>query len=163
MNKRKFSLIGWKFCRQICLPLMNTLEMFLIDIFIDFLLISFKCDYVQAVLQLSVSYKKCKQVMYKYHISHIMKQFKKIFVTVGTTEFNDLIKIISGKEVYEILKNQLKCEELTLQIGRGEEVSFNHFNGIKVNIYRLKESISDDINGADLVCSSIYKWQLKMI
>jgi beta-1,4-N-acetylglucosaminyltransferase len=85
-----------------------------------------------------------------------MKKFKKIFVTVGTTEFNSLVKKISSKEIYELLKNHLGCEELTIQIGRGEKINFDHFHGIKVEIFELKESISDDIMDADLVRTILY-------
>lgn len=81
-----------------------------------------------------------------------MREFKRIFVTVGTTEFNDLIRIISTDEIYNILRDHLKCEELTLQIGRGDEVKFDHFSGIKVNIFRLKDGgIAQEIEDADLV------------
>lgn len=77
--------------------------------------------------------------------------FKKIFVTVGTTEFNDLITKVSEPKVFRILKESLGCEQLTLQIGRGESISFDHFHGIKVGIFDLKDSIADDIDEADLV------------
>lgn len=78
-------------------------------------------------------------------------KFNKIFVTVGTTEFNNLITKISDPEVYQILKNHLGCEELKLQIGRGEKIKFDNFDGIKVEIFDLKDSIADDIEEADLV------------
>lgn len=74
---------------------------------------------------------------------------KNIFVTVGTTEFNELIERLAEPEVLEIL-NSLGCQKLTLQIGRGKEVEFNS-EGIKVDSFTLKESIADDIERADLV------------
>lgn len=78
-------------------------------------------------------------------------KFNKIFVTVGTTEFNNLITKISDPEVYQILKNHLGCKELKLQIGRGEKIKFDIFDGIKVEIFDLKDSIADYIEEADLV------------
>lgn len=81
-------------------------------------------------------------------------KFGKIFVTVGTTEFNNLIAKVSETEVYEILKNHLGCDELTLQIGNGNEVSFDKFTGVKVTVFGLKDSITDDIESADLVIKS---------
>lgn len=78
-------------------------------------------------------------------------KFKKIFVTVGTTEFNNLIKKLQSDEVYEILKNHLKCEKLKIQIGKGEKIKFDNFKEIEVEIFDLKESIASDIEEADLV------------
>lgn len=78
---------------------------------------------------------------------------KNIFVTVGTTEFNELIARLAEPETLEILKNNLGCQKLSLQIGRGKEVEFN-FKGIQVDSFTLKESIADDIERADLVIFS---------
>lgn len=69
-------------------------------------------------------------------------KFRKIFITVGTTEFNSLITRVSEPELYEIFKNHLGCEELTLQIGNGENISFDMFHGIKVEVFGLKDSIA---------------------
>lgn len=78
-------------------------------------------------------------------------EFKKIFVTVGTTEFNQLIAKLSELEVYEILKKHFKCEKLSLQIGSGMEIQFDNYEDIDVDIFRLKNSIANDIESADLV------------
>ena len=78
-------------------------------------------------------------------------KFKRIFVTVGTTEFDNLIAKLSEPEVYDVIKNQLGCEELNLQIGKGKTIDFDDFRGIKVNIFSLKDSIACDIDAADLV------------
>lgn len=82
-----------------------------------------------------------------------MKKFQRIFVTVGTTEFNSLIKKLQTDEVYEILKNLLGCTNLILQIGHGEKINFNNFKDIDVDIFDLKETIASDISNADLVIS----------
>lgn len=78
-------------------------------------------------------------------------KFPKIFISVGTTEFNNLIKKTSDPEIYKILKEHLGCEDLKIQIGRGEKIDFSHFNGIKVEVFDLKDSIAGDIDAADLV------------
>lgn len=85
---------------------------------------------------------------------NINMKFNKIFVTVGTTEFNNLIKKLQTDEVYEILKNHLICEEIKIQIGRGEKFDFGNFKEIKVEIFDLKDSIAKDIEEADLVSRS---------
>ena len=77
-------------------------------------------------------------------------KFKKIFVTVGTTEFNELIAKLTETATYEVFKN-IGCEQLTVQIGRGEKKDFSHFDGIKVDVFDLKKSIAEDIEAADLV------------
>lgn len=80
-------------------------------------------------------------------------KFKKIFVTVGTTEFSDLIAKLAEPETYRVLKNDLGCEELTVQTGRGETIDFSHFEGIKVEAFGMKNSIAEEIEAADLVSS----------
>lgn len=80
-------------------------------------------------------------------------KFKKIFITVGTTEFNQLIQRVSEKEIHEILKDQLGCEKLSLQIGNGKKIEFSNLDGIDVDVFTLKSSITDDIEAADLVSS----------
>jgi beta-1,4-N-acetylglucosaminyltransferase len=77
-------------------------------------------------------------------------KFRNIFVTVGTTEFNNLIKKISEPEVSKILKDVLGCRKLTIQIGRGEEIDFE-VDGISVEVFDLKPSIQNEIENADLV------------
>lgn len=78
-------------------------------------------------------------------------KFNRIFVTVGTTEFTSLVEKLSDPDVYDAIKNQLGCEELTLQIGNGKKIDFGHFEGIKVETFSLKDSIAGDIEAADLV------------
>jgi len=77
-------------------------------------------------------------------------KFHRIFVTVGTTEFNDLIKKLSDPELCAILSDILECKELILQIGAGEEIQFDCFKG-KTEMFKLKNSIASDIEDADLV------------
>lgn len=78
-------------------------------------------------------------------------KFRNIFITVGTTEFNDLIRKIAEPEIYEIFKNHFGCKNLKIQLGNGENISFDDFLGIDVEVFTLKDSIADDIEAADLV------------
>uniref|UniRef100_A0A182MVS8 UDP-N-acetylglucosamine transferase subunit ALG13 n=1 Tax=Anopheles culicifacies TaxID=139723 RepID=A0A182MVS8_9DIPT len=83
------------------------------------------------------------------------KLYKHVFVTVGTTEFADLVRIVSSASVLQQLTD-LGCETLTIQFGRGEELNVEQvqkLTTIRVSAYGLKSSIGDDINKADLVIS----------
>jgi beta-1,4-N-acetylglucosaminyltransferase len=79
--------------------------------------------------------------------------FPKIFVTVGTTEFSELIEKLSQEELYDILKNQLNCKKLTIQFGHGKVLDFNKFEDIQVEQFDLKSDIKMDIEEADLIIS----------
>lgn len=76
---------------------------------------------------------------------------KNVFVTVGTTKFDELIESVTQPEILNTLK-KLGYNNVTLQIGNGlyepEESDI-----IKMNIYRLKPSIKEDIEKADLIIS----------
>lgn len=79
--------------------------------------------------------------------------YKKCFVTVGTTRFDMLCEYIVSETVLSALKN-IGCKELTIQIGNSSiEPSDYIKEGIKINMYRFKDSIQDDIRNADLVIS----------
>lgn len=81
--------------------------------------------------------------------------FPNIFVTVGTTQFDDLIAAINSKEFAKTLQ-VLQCKKLTTQVGRGTRpdlTSRNLFHGIELEVYGLKPSILPDITAADLVIS----------
>lgn len=81
-------------------------------------------------------------------------KFKNIFVTVGTTEFNDLIAKLAEPEAYEVLRQHLGCESLKLQVGRGEKIEFSNYDSIDIEMFDLKDSIAADIEAADLVGKS---------
>ncbi|XP_063705614.1 UDP-N-acetylglucosamine transferase subunit ALG13 homolog [Culicoides brevitarsis] len=83
--------------------------------------------------------------------------FSSIFVTVGTTQFNELIKTICTTEVREALK-EIGCKTLTIQTGTGDvptEITEIYANteGITLKTYELKSTIAQDIKEADLVVS----------
>lgn len=82
-------------------------------------------------------------------------QFRNIFVTVGTTEFTELISTVLSEPILDQLI-KLGCENLLLQIGRGRQPSDKEIiarSEINIDYYRLKPSILDDINTSDLIIS----------
>lgn len=80
--------------------------------------------------------------------------FQKIFVTVGTTEFDNLIIKLIYEE--DILKS-LNCKTLRCQYGTGRifnEKKEIYVSGIDIETFSLKsKGIQDDIQWADLVIS----------
>nr|CAG4649861.1 EOG090X0KOU [Scapholeberis mucronata] len=79
---------------------------------------------------------------------------KTVFVTVGTTQFNELIEQVLHPETLEILE-QDDFTHLILQIGTGINPTLPERVNGKLNIswYRLKDSIASDIEAASLVIS----------
>ncbi|XP_026213636.1 UDP-N-acetylglucosamine transferase subunit ALG13 homolog [Anabas testudineus] len=76
-----------------------------------------------------------------------------VFVTVGTTSFDDLIENITSSEAVETLKAQ-GYERLVLQVGRGSLLPVaDSCPHIRLEAFRFKDSIAEDIKRADLVIS----------
>uniref|UniRef100_A0A182JYB7 Methionine aminopeptidase n=1 Tax=Anopheles christyi TaxID=43041 RepID=A0A182JYB7_9DIPT len=85
----------------------------------------------------------------------IKKQYNNVFVTVGTTEFEALVRTVTSAAVLEQLA-RLGCATLTVQFGKGESPNVKHIQKhttIRLSAYGLKSSIGDDISQADLVIS----------
>lgn len=87
-----------------------------------------------------------------------MAPLEKIFVSVGTTKFDELIEKITSQQILIYLQRK-GCKYLTIQIGNGVEIDNSNvksasteFN-IEIDWYRFKPSIRDDIESADLVIS----------
>ncbi|KAM3957086.1 UDP-N-acetylglucosamine transferase subunit ALG13-like [Aphomia sociella] len=81
------------------------------------------------------------------------KQYKKCFITVGTTRFDLLVNTIFKPSTIECLK-QIGCNDITFQIGHSDfKAGKYEKNGVKIDVYRLKDSIQDDIERADLIIS----------
>ncbi|XP_005404699.1 PREDICTED: putative bifunctional UDP-N-acetylglucosamine transferase and deubiquitinase ALG13 isoform X11 [Chinchilla lanigera] len=78
---------------------------------------------------------------------------KRVFVTVGSTSFDELITRVSAEESLHIFRS-LGYSQLTLQIGRGavvpEPFSADSFT---LDVYRYKDSLREDLERADLVIS----------
>lgn len=87
-----------------------------------------------------------------------MTRFPNVFVTVGTTEFDQLIKGLFTDNVLSALQ-QIGCTKLTIQIGNGGDIAEMTVDrtkqkyGIDCEYYRLKPTISDDIRKSNLVIS----------
>nr|CAG4635214.1 EOG090X0KOU [Alona affinis] len=77
---------------------------------------------------------------------------KRVFVTVGTTSFDDLISHVLQPDTLDVLED-CGYSHLTLQVGRGAEPVITHDRRIGIEWYRLKDSILPDIESASLVIS----------
>ncbi|XP_059202269.1 UDP-N-acetylglucosamine transferase subunit ALG13 homolog [Centropristis striata] len=78
---------------------------------------------------------------------------KTVFVTVGTTSFDDLIETITCPEAVQALKAR-GYEHLVLQVGRGALLpAADSCPHISLEAYRYKDSIAEDMKQADLVIS----------
>ena len=78
---------------------------------------------------------------------------KSVFVTVGTTQFDALVKAMAEDETLETLREK-GYGKVVLQIGTGKFVPEEGVRkGVNVTSFRLKPSIADDFASADLVIS----------
>ncbi|XP_060548139.1 putative bifunctional UDP-N-acetylglucosamine transferase and deubiquitinase ALG13 [Pantherophis guttatus] len=78
---------------------------------------------------------------------------KSVFVTVGTTSFDELIAAVTTPEATQALQD-LGCCKLVVQVGRGKECpdSFSTAT-FTLEVFRFKSSLSEDVKKADLVIS----------
>lgn len=84
--------------------------------------------------------------------------YESIFITVGTTEFDELIEEIDTEEFLDLLVSTCCCKRLVLQIGRGsiEPLLIPKLclaKNIKYELFRFKQTLHDEIEQADLVIS----------
>lgn len=77
---------------------------------------------------------------------------KTVFVTVGTTSFDELIETVVSPEVLAVLKNQGYTKVL-LQVGKGNTPKVDGSVEPSVESYNFKDSLTRDINEASLVIS----------
>ncbi|XP_053328626.1 UDP-N-acetylglucosamine transferase subunit ALG13 homolog [Spea bombifrons] len=78
---------------------------------------------------------------------------KSMFVTVGTTSFDELISRVSSEQIVDILKD-LGYDRLVLQIGRGTtEPNSYRTAKFSLEVFRYKDSLAEDLKNADLVIS----------
>ncbi|KAI6651681.1 Bifunctional UDP-N-acetylglucosamine transferase and deubiquitinase ALG13 [Oopsacas minuta] len=77
-----------------------------------------------------------------------------VFVTVGTTKFDLLIKTLCQPEVLSLLE-YMKYTRILMQIGKGEYIPKIEDKkiGITLEYYTLKKSIAADMQQASLVIS----------
>ncbi|XP_061714107.1 UDP-N-acetylglucosamine transferase subunit ALG13 homolog [Cydia pomonella] len=79
--------------------------------------------------------------------------YKKIFVTVGTTRFDTLCTTINKESTLEALK-RLGCKDVTMQIGSSDLKTGEYVKcGINLELFKYKDSLDEDIMNADLVIS----------
>ncbi|XP_053179435.1 UDP-N-acetylglucosamine transferase subunit ALG13 homolog isoform X1 [Scomber japonicus] len=78
---------------------------------------------------------------------------KTVFVTVGTTSFDELIENVTSSEAAQALKSR-GYERLVLQVGRGSILpDADSCPHIRLEAFRFKDSIAEDMKRADLVIS----------
>lgn len=76
-----------------------------------------------------------------------------VFVTVGTTSFDELIETIISSESLEALKSR-GYEKLVLQVGRGAILPTpDSCSEITLEAFRFKDSIAEDMMQADFIIS----------
>ncbi|CAH0719846.1 unnamed protein product, partial [Brenthis ino] len=80
-------------------------------------------------------------------------KYEKIFITVGTTRFDLLCSYVLSPPVLHALK-KIGCKEITLQIGNSDVNPGDYEKeGVKMHLYRFKDSIKQDMCNADLIIS----------
>ncbi|GFY38769.1 UDP-N-acetylglucosamine transferase subunit ALG13 homolog [Trichonephila inaurata madagascariensis] len=72
-----------------------------------------------------------------------------VFVTVGSTSFDDLIKTVCSPEILQFLSDE-GFKKIILQIGRGTVIP-DKSDIIEVEWFHFKDSISQDIKNASLI------------
>ncbi|EFX72445.1 hypothetical protein DAPPUDRAFT_308239 [Daphnia pulex] len=77
---------------------------------------------------------------------------KIVFVTVGTTQFDELITQVLHPNTLEILEDEGFCT-MIVQIGRGVEPPIPISRRIQISCYHFKENISFDMEAASLIIS----------
>lgn len=87
-----------------------------------------------------------------------MSSFRSVFVTVGTTLFEDLVDVILTDDILALLQS-FQCKSLRIQYGAGKRIDAttidrieNQFS-IKIDAYDFKANILSDITWSDLVIS----------
>ncbi|CAH0399914.1 unnamed protein product [Chilo suppressalis] len=80
-------------------------------------------------------------------------EYRRCFITVGTTRFDLLVDTLMTAPVLNSLK-KMGCKMITFQIGNSNfQPGIYDKEGIQINVFRFKDSILEDIKSADLVIS----------
>lgn len=82
---------------------------------------------------------------------------KRIFITVGTTDFDTFVSEIDASSFCDIVQ-EIGCTELVIQIGRGKKEpivlpSECAQRGISYECFRFKPTLSENMSRADLIIS----------
>lgn len=75
---------------------------------------------------------------------------RQAFVTVGTTEFDALIRTVIDPAFLQLLA-QHNYTHLLLQIGKGATQPVSISSPLNVDFYRYKTSIREDLSSSDLI------------
>ena len=76
-----------------------------------------------------------------------------VFVTVGTTQFDDLITVVTSDKLLDTFVEQ-GYSKLIVQAGNSKSIAnIVEDKRIEVEIYKYKDSIEEDIRNASLVIS----------
>ena len=75
-----------------------------------------------------------------------------VFVTVGTTQFESLVDVLLSDEILGLLAKH-GYKRLVMQLGRGPEPTVPASLPLKVEWYRFKPSLDEDMQGAELIVS----------
>ena len=83
--------------------------------------------------------------------------FSKVFVTVGTTEFDYLLETLDTAEFCQFLQKS-HCQQLVIQHGRGVyDVKYLpkacKSAGIVLEVFRFSSSLTEYMQSADLIIS----------
>lgn len=87
-----------------------------------------------------------------------MFKIHSVFVTVGTTQFNELITAIISDEILGRLQ-AFQCKVLKIQYGAGQEINKTTIDHIKtqfsiqIECFDFKANILSDITSSDLIIS----------
>lgn len=87
-----------------------------------------------------------------------MSSFHSIFVTVGTTLFDDLVEVILSDEILSLLQ-KVQCKLLRIQYGAGKGIDVATIDkvakqlSIQIECYDFKANIMSDIMQSDLIVS----------
>ncbi len=76
-----------------------------------------------------------------------------VFVTVGTTRFDELISAVQTSEcLYELSRQEFN--RVVLQFGNGDEPTLpENTHGIEISSFRFKSSLKEDMAAARLIIS----------
>ncbi|XP_072785362.1 UDP-N-acetylglucosamine transferase subunit ALG13 isoform X1 [Taeniopygia guttata] len=77
---------------------------------------------------------------------------KSVFVTVGTTSFEELIATARSPPALQALQSR-GYQKLVLQVGRGSLPQPSRCSALAVEAFRFKDSLAEDLQSADLVIS----------
>jgi beta-1,4-N-acetylglucosaminyltransferase len=81
-------------------------------------------------------------------------KMKHVFVTVGTTEFDELIEAVTSSKVLNLLHEFGEFNEMIVQMGKGKfRPTIRENDPIKVTVYDYKPSLHEDMAAADLIIS----------